>query len=97
VSTAATMARLVRAGLDAVGIRIPVEIDGDSLAVRDLLLEFDDSITCHSVSDGTPRQVFSMPLGAIESAACAVVVRIVSGVVARAVEGELGSGARGDA
>lgn len=88
MSTAATMARLVRAGFDAVGSRIPVETDGDSLAVRDLLVEFDGSITCHSASDGAPRQVFSMPLDAVESAACAVVVRIMSGVVARAVERE---------
>jgi hypothetical protein len=80
------MAALLRAGFEAVGSRMPVEADGDAVSVRDLLIEFDGAIVCHSAADGIPREVFRMPLEAAESAACAVVVRVMTGVVSRAIE-----------
>lgn len=86
MTPAKALAILIRAGFEAVGSRIPVEPDGTSLAVRDLLIEFDGAIVCHSVADGSTREVFTMPLDAVESAASAVVVRIMSGMVTRAVE-----------
>jgi len=86
VTPGETVAFLVRVGLEAVGCRIPVEFDGESLAVRDLLVEFEGGITCHSASDGTPREVFAMPLGAVESAASAVVARLLTGIATREIE-----------
>lgn len=86
MSVVKEFADLVRAGFRTVGSAIPVEVDGSTVAVRDLLVEIGDAITCFSVEDGTVRVVFSMPAEAKASAASAVVVRILSGVVAREIE-----------
>jgi len=86
MNPAQQMAHLLRAGFADVGISIPVEQDETSVAVRNLLIEFDGKISCLAHGDDDMQTVFTMPMDAMESAACAVVMRILNRYVAQRVE-----------
>jgi hypothetical protein len=86
MTDATKIAALIKAGFDAVNCRIPIEIDGSGISVRNLFIEVEEKITCYWVEDWEPQQMFAMPKDAAESAATAVVLKILTGVVGRAVE-----------
>lgn len=78
-------AERVTKGFNAVGCRIPVTKDTESIVVRDVFVEFRNGIQLYRAGD--PDQPFaSFPEGAEESAASTLCVHILSGIVARAVE-----------
>lgn len=78
---------LAEKGFEAVGCRMPVVADGATASVRDVFVEFRTSIECFRASD-PERPFMSFPINALESAASAVCVAVISGVVARAVEAD---------
>lgn len=83
-----TVATLIKTGFDAVNCAmIPVETDDNGISVRNLFIEFeDDGITCYSVEDWEPKTLFKFPPEAVESTASAVVLKVLTLLVSRAVE-----------
>lgn len=78
-------ASLLVAGFEAVGCRIPVACDEGCVIVRDVVVEIGPSIACFRVAD--PEAPFmSFPADATQSAASAVCVAVLSGMVTRAIE-----------
>jgi len=78
-------AAMVERGFEAVGCRLPVVIDESCVTVRDVIVEFGTVIECVRASD--PESPFmSFPESGLESAAAAVCMSVLSGMVARAVE-----------
>jgi hypothetical protein len=80
------VAALIKAGFEAVNCHIPVEFDGNGISIRNLFIEVDEKITCYWVEEWEPMQLFAMPKDAAESAASAVVIKVLTGMVSRAVE-----------
>ena len=80
---------LVRTGLESVGCRVPVEQDGEALYVRTLTLVVTDlgRILCYDMHQ-PEIPVFDLPMEAVQAAAEAAVVRVLSGIVARAIEAD---------
>lgn len=78
-------AAMVAKGFEAVGCRMPVTIEDGAAAVRDIVIEFGPSIECVRASE-PDKPFMSFPEGALESAAAAVCMAILSGIVTRAVE-----------
>ena len=75
----------VAKGFAAVGCRIPVARDGETVVSRDIFAEFGPGISLFKASE--PDAPFmSFPEGAGDSAATAFCMHILAGVVARAVE-----------
>lgn len=85
----AVLFTLMKAGLDAVGCRIPVETDGECICVRNLLVLVTDmgEIQCFDVND-PDRALMTFPIDAVQAAATKVVVHVLQGIVARAVEAD---------
>jgi len=80
---------LIKTGLNAVGCRIPVEHDGDAIYLRTLGVVVTDkgSIQCFDLAaPDTP--IMEFPKDAFQSAASAVVIRVLSGIVTRAIEAD---------
>lgn len=81
-----TLVLLIKAGFEAVNCHVPINIDDNEISIRNMFVEIDEKITCYSVENWEPKVIFSFPLEAVESAASAVVLKILSGMVSRAVE-----------
>jgi hypothetical protein len=85
----ATLFSLIRTGLEAVGCRLPVEFDGEAIYLRTLVVVFTDlgRIQCYDLADpDTP--IMDFPMDAVQSAASAVVVHLLTGMVTRAIEAD---------
>lgn len=77
---------LIDTGFEAVGCRMPVEIDGEGLFVRDLVVEKNkDLFLCFEASN-PDKAIFAMPSDAPDAVAAAVVIHVLKGIVARAVQ-----------
>ncbi|NTF17458.1 hypothetical protein G6L37_03425 [Agrobacterium rubi] len=85
----AILISLIQTGLDAVGSRLTVEYDGDAIYLRTLCVVFTDlgRIQCYEIS--SPEiPMMDFPMDAVQAAAVAVVVNVLTGVVARAIESD---------
>ncbi len=80
---------LIQTGMESVGCRIPVEFDGDAIYLRTLVVVLTDlgRIQCYDLS--TPDSpIMDFPMDAVQSAASAVVVHLLTGIVTRAIEAD---------
>lgn len=85
----AVLFTLMQTGLQSVGCRIPVEHDVDAIYVRNLVVVVTDMgrIECCEMSNPeTP--VMTFPMDATQSAAAAIVMHVLTGVVTRAIEAD---------
>ncbi|WP_327210944.1 hypothetical protein [Rhizobium leguminosarum] len=85
----AVLFTLMKTGLEAVGSRLPVETDGDCIYLRNLLVIVNDlgEIQCYDVND-PDRPLMTFPMDALQAAATKVVVHVLQGIIARAVEAD---------
>lgn len=84
-----TMLTLLQTGLLAVGCRIPAERDDSAIYLRNLVVVITDlgRIECFDMtSPDTPIMVF--PVEATQSAAAAIVIHVLTGLVTRAIEAD---------
>lgn len=83
------LASLMKAGLEAVGCRIPVEIDGDCIVLRNLIALVTDlgEIQCYDVNDAD-KPIMVFPKEASQAAATMIVMHVLRGIVSRAVEAD---------
>ena len=80
---------LIQTGLQAVGSRLAPEFDGDAIYLRTVGVVLTDMgrIQCFELTaPDTPIMDFAM--NDVQAAATAVVVHVLSGVVARAIEAD---------
>lgn len=79
--------RLIRAGFTALGSRIPVERDGESLAVRNLLIEVEKGrLNAYDSQNESHVPAFSVPADGLTSFASKVVITVVTRRAVRAIE-----------
>jgi hypothetical protein len=79
---------LIQTGLEAVGCRVPVEFDGDAIYLRTLVVVLTDlgRIQCYDISSDIP--IMDFPMDAVQAAASAVVIHLLTGIVTRAIEAD---------
>jgi hypothetical protein len=85
----AILLALIQTGLEAVGCRIPAEFDGDAISIRTLVVVVTDlgRIQCYDLA--VPEvPIMDFPMDAVQSAAAAVVVQVLTGIVTRAIEAD---------
>ena len=92
-STLNVLSTLMKTGLEAVGCRVPVETDGDCVILRNLIVLLSDlgEIQCYDVND-TDKPLMVFPMEASQAAATMIVMHVLQGIVARAVEADDMSG-----
>lgn len=80
---------LMQTGLQAAGSRLTPEYDGDAIYLRTLCVVFTDMgrIQCFEMS-APETAIMDFPMDAVQAAAAAVVIHVLSGVVTRAIEAD---------
>ncbi len=76
---------LIDAAFEAVGCRMPVEVDENGLYVRDLIIELDGAEFLCFEAKNPERPLFTMEVNSLEDVAARTAIHILSGIISRAV------------